>query len=109
MPAEPEDVSAPRERLLSDECASLMFRRPNILVFAPDRAAEKVIQELRLNHRVAGRVQVLSVTKVPVFPQVECGAFLDALYYRLNVIYLVPRVAATPPRPATRPRAAGRV
>lgn len=34
------------------------------------------------------RTQVVSTTSAPLFPRVEAGAFDDALYYRLNVIYL---------------------
>jgi transcriptional regulator of acetoin/glycerol metabolism len=35
-----------------------------------------------------GAVQVIASTAVPLLPLVERGAFLDALYYRLNVVCL---------------------
>lgn len=142
------------EGLLAEELATLMPRHPNVLVFAPHRAADEVIEELMpvlrqpvrywsagaamswpvhdvgslivrdlaaldateqaeldewLNRRLTDRVQILSVTSVPLFPRVERGAFLDVLYYRLNVIHLATGAAPTLPRPATRPGAAGRV
>jgi sigma-54-interacting transcriptional regulator len=37
---------------------------------------------------VWGKVQVVSTTRVPLFPLVERGDFLDTLYYRLNFVYL---------------------
>lgn len=38
---------------------------------------------------VQGRdVQVVAVSARPVFPLVEAGVFLAALYYRLNIVYL---------------------
>lgn len=36
----------------------------------------------------AHAVQVVATTSVPLLPLVATGAFLDALYYRLNVVYL---------------------
>jgi hypothetical protein len=36
--------------------------------------------------RHSGGVQVVSVTETPLFPLVAAGAFLDKLYYRLNVV-----------------------
>jgi hypothetical protein len=39
-------------------------------------------------------VQVVSLSERPVFPLVETGAFLPALYYRLNIVCL--HVAAMP-------------
>ena len=38
--------------------------------------------------RLAGDVQVVSTAKAPLFPLVERGAFLDRLYYQLNIVYL---------------------
>ncbi len=35
-----------------------------------------------------GAVQILSFASRPVHPLVRSGVFLDALYYRLNVVYL---------------------
>jgi sigma-54-interacting transcriptional regulator len=37
-----------------------------------------------LDH-AAGRVQVVSTTSAALLPRVQAGAFLEALYYRLNV------------------------
>jgi hypothetical protein len=34
--------------------------------------------------------QVISLTSVPLYPRVEQGAFLGALYYRLNIVHLEP-------------------
>ena len=34
----------------------------------------------------ARRTQVVSMTSVPLLPRVRCGAFLDALFYRLNIV-----------------------
>jgi transcriptional regulator of acetoin/glycerol metabolism len=33
-------------------------------------------------------LQVVASTSVPLLPRVATGAFLDSLYYRLNVLYL---------------------
>ena len=33
-----------------------------------------------------GTVQVIATTSAPLFPLVERGAFLDVLYYRLNIL-----------------------
>ena len=34
------------------------------------------------------RTQVVSTASAPVLPLVEAGAFNDALYYRLNTVYI---------------------
>ena len=39
--------------------------------------------------RPGARLQIISVTNRPVLPLVESGAFLAALFYRLNVVTLV--------------------
>jgi hypothetical protein len=37
----------------------------------------------------AGRcVRVISTTSAPLYPRVEAGAFIDTLYYRLNIVTL---------------------
>ncbi|OFV93061.1 MAG: hypothetical protein A3G76_07960 [Acidobacteria bacterium RIFCSPLOWO2_12_FULL_65_11] len=56
-------------------------------------ATEQRNLHLWLNQRPAERTQVLSVTPVPLFPLMERGAFLDALYYRLNVLHLTDLIA----------------
>ena len=38
--------------------------------------------------RLTTDVQVVSTAKAPLFPLVERGAFLDRLYYQLNIVYL---------------------
>jgi hypothetical protein len=38
--------------------------------------------------QTSGGTQIVATTSVPLLPLVERGTFLDALYYRLNVIYL---------------------
>jgi len=38
--------------------------------------------------QAAGSVQVVSITRVPLWPLVEAGLFLQALFYRLNVVSL---------------------
>ena len=32
--------------------------------------------------------QMIALTTIPLYRQVETGAFLDALYYRLNIVHL---------------------
>jgi hypothetical protein len=38
--------------------------------------------------RSGGAIQVITTTSCPLFPLVERGAFLEALYYHLNVVCL---------------------
>jgi len=33
-----------------------------------------------------GRTQVVSTTATPLLPRVQCGEFIDTLYYRLNTV-----------------------
>jgi transcriptional regulator of acetoin/glycerol metabolism len=33
-----------------------------------------------------GRTQVVSTASAPLLPRVQCGAFIDTLYYRLNTV-----------------------
>jgi DNA-binding NtrC family response regulator len=35
--------------------------------------------------KAAGRIRVVGTTSAPLMAQVDSGAFLDHLYYRLNV------------------------
>jgi DNA-binding NtrC family response regulator len=37
---------------------------------------------------VSGTTQTLTTSATPLTPSLERGTFLDALYYRLNVLYL---------------------
>jgi len=41
---------------------------------------------LRWLDRVAGQIQVVSTTAVPLWPSVKAGAFNETLYYRLNTV-----------------------
>jgi hypothetical protein len=45
-------------------------------------------QQLLLRWLDESRAQVISVTSESLFSPVECGALLDALYYRLNALLL---------------------
>lgn len=36
--------------------------------------------------RGEGRTQVVSTSPTPLLPRVQCGAFIDTLYYRLNTV-----------------------
>jgi Sigma-54 interaction domain len=36
--------------------------------------------------RADGRTQVVSTSATPLLPRVQCGAFIDTLYYRLNTV-----------------------
>lgn len=33
-----------------------------------------------------GRTQIVSTSSAPLLPRVQCGAFIDTLYYRLNTV-----------------------
>jgi len=41
-----------------------------------------------LVNQTAGDAQVISMSSGPLFPLVQRGAFLDRLYYQLNVVYV---------------------
>jgi DNA-binding NtrC family response regulator len=41
---------------------------------------------LRWLDETAGRIRVVSASAVPLWPQVNSGAFNDVLYYRLNTV-----------------------
>jgi hypothetical protein len=54
-------------------------------------AALPLAQQERLHDwlaRTAGSTQVLATSTTALYPLVERGAFLDVLYYRLNMTYL---------------------
>lgn len=59
-------------------------------VVVPDADALDADQQRRLLEWVdtLGDVRILSLASKPIYPLVQCGAFLDALYYRLNVLYV---------------------
>ena len=50
-----------------------------------------------------GKMQVVSTTQQPLFRLVEHGAFLDTLYYCLNVVYLEVALQGSFNRPAIYP------
>jgi hypothetical protein len=41
-----------------------------------------------LDDNVPDRIQVIATNAAPLWPQVRDGTFTEALYYRLNVIYI---------------------
>jgi transcriptional regulator of acetoin/glycerol metabolism len=43
---------------------------------------------MRWLENVSGRIQVIATSTKPLWSQVQGGFFLEALYYRLNVIYI---------------------
>jgi transcriptional regulator of aromatic amino acid metabolism len=47
-----------------------------------------------LDERLHADIQLISLTARPLFPKVQSGLFLSALYYRLNVIYIDVSAAA---------------
>jgi hypothetical protein len=56
-------------------------------------------QQIQLQHwmsRSLGQIQVISVVFDPLYPLVERGEFLEGLFYRLNVVSLEARSAASP-------------
>jgi hypothetical protein len=38
--------------------------------------------------RTAGRIRIVSTTQAPLWPRVQNGCFSEALYYRLNTVWL---------------------
>ena len=44
------------------------------------------------------RMQVISITSVPLLPLVEDGHFLEGLFYRLNIVHVKARSHASSPR-----------
>ena len=66
----------------------------------PGRAATLVLEDvnelnleeqfrmLRWLDEVRGKIRVVSTTSVPLWPQVQVGAFNEILYYRLNVVFV---------------------
>jgi Sigma-54 interaction domain len=87
-------------RLLRYLRAPLVHWRPRALVEPPQPAGTLVIWEvdtlnpmqqarlLRWMDRHGAALQVVSVTPRPMFPLVLEGAFLQSLYYRLNMVCL---------------------
>lgn len=65
--------------------------RPGTLVLH-DVAALTLEQQLALFDWLTGcwhGMQVISIASTPLLPLVHSGRFLEGLYYRLNVVYLV--------------------
>jgi hypothetical protein len=63
-------------------------------------------QQMKLHDWMTGRprdAQVISVTSAPLLPLVEDGQFLEALFYRINVVSLFARVGQGRPDPAGAP------
>jgi transcriptional regulator of acetoin/glycerol metabolism len=75
-------------------------------LFLNDAAAMTLSQQIALNDwmgRGSGDVQIISVTSEPLWPLVEQGAFLEGLFYRLNVICLEAKPSDIAGRPSRRP------
>jgi hypothetical protein len=56
-----------------------------------DVGALAIQDQIRLLEWLAlsmGRTQVVSTSPSPLLPRVEAGAFIDTLYYRLNLVYM---------------------
>ena len=56
-----------------------------------DVGALNIPEQIRLLEWLAGaqgRTQVVSTTPTPLLPRVRAGSFIDALYYRLNIVCL---------------------
>jgi len=51
-------------------------------------SAEQQENLVSLICRLAENIQIVSTSRSPLFPLVERRAFLDRLYYQLNVVYL---------------------
>ncbi|MGE5243762.1 MAG: hypothetical protein ACM3SQ_06015 [Betaproteobacteria bacterium] len=74
----PGDLSLPTDRrgtlVLYDVSALTLSQQITLYDWMNDRS---------------GSVQVFSITSTPLLPLVNSGRFLEGLYYRMNVVYLV--------------------
>lgn len=81
--------------------APICYWAPGVALPAPQDVATVVVCDvatLRLEHQrillswldqvVPGQTQLVSTTDVELFSLVEQGTFLEALYYRLNIVRL---------------------
>jgi transcriptional regulator of acetoin/glycerol metabolism len=78
----------------------------NGTLFLNDAAAMTLSQQIALNDwmdRGHGDVQIISVTSEPLWPLVEQGAFLEGLFYRLNIVCLEAKPSDIAGRPSQRP------
>ena len=65
-----------------------------------DVGAMLVADQRRLHewlHEASSTTQVISTTSASLLPLVKCGAFIEALYYRLNMVVIDLAAAHTPP------------
>ena len=89
--------------LVPDANPSVMIRRQDGQLLLPPVAARpstvvvRDVDALTVDEQrmllawldaVESRTQVVSTASAPVLPLVEAGAFNDALYYRLNTVYI---------------------
>jgi hypothetical protein len=63
-----------------DHCATIILHDVGNL---PPREQLDLLEWLE---RADGRAQVVSTSATPLLPRVQCGAFIDTLYYRLNTV-----------------------
>jgi hypothetical protein len=81
-------VACEKGLALTPDCATLVLDNLDALDLSQQH------QVLRwLNDPLRVQTQVISFTTTPLYPQVQQGAFLTDLYYRLNVFYFEIRVA----------------
>lgn len=86
-----------REYLIAPIC----YWAPNVTLPAPRDVATLLVCEVAslsldqqqillswLDQVEPGETQVVSITALELFPLVERGSFLEALYYRLNILRL---------------------
>ena len=82
---EPVAVWTPDEQLVlpaADTVKTLILRNVGSLTHVDQGRLYNWLDE------AAGRTQVVSTTPEPLLPLVRAGAFMAALYYRLNVLYV---------------------
>lgn len=93
---EPVEIWTPDEQLVLppvDRVRTLILRNVGALSHVDQGRLYNWLDE------AAGRTQVVSTTPEPLLPRVVAGAFMSALYYRLNVLYVeVPEIFAPQPR-----------
>jgi hypothetical protein len=76
------DWTGETRRRSSREVKTLLIREPGALAPDEQRAVCAWLDEQALS----AKTQVVSTTTVPLFPLVEAGLFIEALYYKLNTL-----------------------
>jgi len=77
----------------SPRCGTLFLEGVSALSLAQQMAVDDWVSQ------AAGSVQVVSITEEPLWPLVQNGRFLEALFYRLNVVSLKARPVKKAPAP----------